>query len=253
MNTNPAYTVSCICGANEGQPCITLSGKQAAAPHKARVTAYEALEARVNTTEADAEADDDVISEVPDSEPMAVRDVSVGMRILSKDGQQARTIVSMTPRPNDDGFLVTLLDEYTGRKSKVDWAMDKMLQIITEPATAIGGEAFQFEDVNGKRPAAKKPAAKKAAKKPAATKKPAAKQIRETNTCDGCGKNRELFHPDETGSAVCTDCAARFEKTGTFTPRTMSSHSACDHPTTKAARAKCRRERAEAAKAAAAK
>ena len=144
-----------------------------------------------------------------------------------------------------------------------------------KPATAIGAEAFQFQPIVPSEPVAfcthcgstdvedvttgdqgysaccNEPVEfGTAPKKPAATKKPA---VRETNICDGCGKARELFHHDATGLAVCTACEQRYAKTESFQPRVTSSHADCGHPSTKSARAICRRDRAKLAAEAAAK
>lgn len=64
-----------------------------------------------------------------------------------------------------------------------------------------------------------------------------------TDSCDVCGQNSELFHDDATGLAVCEDptCSAAAKKTTKGTKQIHRSHKNCAHPKTPAARAKCRK------------
>lgn len=63
--------------------------------------------------------------------------------------------------------------------------------------------------------------------------------------CDKCNRKQELYHDEESGLALCEDCAEGREPVKV----SHSSHAACEHEASKAARAKCRRERAKAASA----
>ena len=71
--------------------------------------------------------------------------------------------------------------------------------------------------------------------------------------CDRCGAKAPLFHDD--GDSVCENCITPLpmieiphegneEESCLLTPKKKrGSHADCDHPATKAARAKCRKER----------
>ncbi|WNN94167.1 hypothetical protein SEA_ELINAL_37 [Gordonia phage Elinal] len=68
-----------------------------------------------------------------------------------------------------------------------------------------------------------------------------------TADCDLCDRKvQDVYHDDETGLAICDRCYNKQAAPAKGTKQVHRSHAACDHPSTPAARAKCRKARAAA-------